>query len=351
MDVLSFQDRPLWLAIAVFCVSAAAVWWSGGRLAHDANRVSAVTGIGRAAVGMVLLGGITSLPEIATSLTAAIGGSADLAVNNLVGGVAFQLVILAVADALMGKKALTSMLPRADLIVQAAIGTLMLAVIAAAVSLGELGVVGFGVGSALLVVAYAGAVAVTQSLERRVSWRPADYEAEEEEEGGGGKEKGDLSSLVWRIVGLGLVILVAGFLLTRSGEAIAERTGLGSSFFGAVFLAGSTSLPEFSSAITAAKIGRPQLAIGDVLGGNMFNMSLIFLVDLAYRGDPVLGTVGRFSVVAAMLGVVLNAVLIVGIVERRDRTIFRMGYDSAAILILYAAGLVLLFQVRGGPGG
>jgi cation:H+ antiporter len=348
---MDFNDQALWLTIAVFCACAAVVWWAGTRLAGYAARFSTATGIGGAAVGLVLLGAVTSLPEIATSITASVAGEADLAVNNLVGGVSFQLVVLALVDMVIGRRALTSTLPRADLLAQAAMGVMMLCVVVAAVVTGEAEVFGFGLGAALLVAVYGAAIAVSRSMDQDVRWRPAQAPdgwaaSESRDDEGDASEREPIGHLLLLIAGTGLVILVAGYLLTRSGEAIAERSGLGSSFFGAVFLAGATSLPEVSSAIAAVRLKRPQLAIGDVLGGNMFNLALVFLVDVTYRGGPVLAEVGAFSVLAAAIGILLNAVLIVGILERRDRTVLWMGYDSLAILLLYGCGLGLLYQLR-----
>ena len=63
-------------------------------------------------MGMLLLAGVTSLPEIAVTFTAAVGGDPALAVNNLLGSVAMKVAILAVADAVIGDDALTAVLPR-----------------------------------------------------------------------------------------------------------------------------------------------------------------------------------------------------------------------------------------------
>ncbi len=141
-------------------------------------------------------------------------------------------------------------------------------------------------------------------------------------------------------------ILVAGFILTKTGEAIAETTGLGQSFFGAVFLAIATSLPELSSVVSALRHGHEMLAISDVLGGSLFDLALVFVVDTIYAGGPVLNEVGTFSAFAALLGIALTTFYVIGMIERRDRRIFRMGYDSVAVLVCYAIGLAVLYGLR-----
>ena len=70
------------------------------------------------------------------------------------------------------------------------------------------------------------------------------------------------------------------------------------------------------------------------------------VVDAVYAGGPVLNEVGRFSVVAALLGIIVTTLYIAGLVERRDRTILRMGVDSLFVLVAYLGGLIPLYQLR-----
>jgi cation:H+ antiporter len=109
--LLDFKSYPLWIDIMVFAVSAAVVWFTGTRVSRYADTISRQTGIGQAMIGLVLLGGITSLPEVAVTVSSALAGNAALAVNNLLGGVAMQVAILAIADAAIGRGALTSVIP------------------------------------------------------------------------------------------------------------------------------------------------------------------------------------------------------------------------------------------------
>ena len=78
-------DLPIFIAAAVFAGAAIAVWMAGGRLARDISRLAHRLGMSQGFAGMLILGGITSLPEIATAGSAALTGSPDLAVTNLLG--------------------------------------------------------------------------------------------------------------------------------------------------------------------------------------------------------------------------------------------------------------------------
>lgn len=104
---MNFSGLPL----LVFVAGAAAVWFASSKLARYADSISHRTGLGQAVVGIVLLGAVTSLPEISTTTVATLSGNARMAVNNLLGGIAFQVVVLALADLFVGRNALTSLVP------------------------------------------------------------------------------------------------------------------------------------------------------------------------------------------------------------------------------------------------
>ena len=88
-----------------------------------------------------------------------------------------------------------------------------------------------------------------------------------------------------------------------------------------------------------------EMAIGEVLGTNLVNISLVLLADAVFAGGPVINEIGRFESVSALLGIVVTAILLIGLLERRNDTFLRMGYDSFAILVSFGLGLVLLYLI------
>jgi cation:H+ antiporter len=350
-----FEKLSLTLNIAIFAGAALAVWLAGTRVAGWADRLSRRTGIGQAAMGLLLLAGVTSLPEIAVTVTAAVGDNPKLAVNNLLGSVALQVAILAVADAVIGKDALTSVLPDPVVLIQVALNVLMLSLVAAAVLSGDHGFFGVGVWSSALFATYLASVWILTRSQGRRPWvarGPAQGEGESkakaEARHNDDKDRDRLSlrALVLRIVGGAAVILVAGVFLSKTGEAIATQTGLGQNMGGYLLVAISTSLPELSTVIASVRLGRYVMAVSDIFGTNLFNGAMIFVVDIFYRGGLALNEVGPFAAFAALLGIVVSALFLIGLLERRDRTVLRMGYDSFAALLVYFGGTALLFQLQ-----
>jgi cation:H+ antiporter len=139
---------------------------------------------------------------------------------------------------------------------------------------------------------------------------------------------------------------MAGFVLARTGDAIAQQSGLGTSFIGVTLIGFATSLPEISTLLAAVRLRRYMMAFGDIFGTNILNIALIFLIDLAYPGPPVINEIGAFSQVAAALGILLTLLYVSGLIERRDETAGRLGIDSWAVLIVYFTGIMMLYTLR-----
>jgi len=348
--VPQFADFSLTTSAIVFAAAAVAVWIAGTKLAGYAGEIATRTGIGEALVGVLLLAFVTSLPEIATSLTAATIGNAALAVNNLLGSIAMQVAVLAVADLVYSRRALTSAVPDSVVMLQGAMNVTLLSVVAVAASVGDVRMFGAGLWSWGLLGATIVCFRMLTLARTRRPWIANLSDEAKEESPGDEKRIRDRNAMLGaKTAASAAAILVAGYVVARSGENIALQTGLGSSFTGVALVAIATSLPEASTVFAAARRGLYTMAISDILGTNILNAALLFGVDLVADGEPIFDRVGSFAAIGAMLGVVVTGLFLIGLAERRDRTVLRMGYDSVAVLLVYAGGLVLLYFVRGMP--
>ena len=344
---MHFQDQPLWVAIAAFAIAAAFVWAAGTRLSRYLDRIADLSGIGAGFLGLLVLGGVTSLPEAATVGSAALAGNVPLAVNNLLGSASVNIVLLAVADAMIGRRALTSIVGDPTPLLQGALGILLLTVVAAAIMVGDVAVAGVGLWPMLLVALFLGAAWLTSQYEDRRPWSVTRLQEGAEAPGTGQRsdETGSLGPYVLKTIAASAVILVAGFTLAETGDSIATKTGVGASLVGLVLLGFATSLAEVSTVYAAVKLKRYSMAMGDIFGTNMFNVVLIFLADALFSGPPVLNAAGTFEAVATLLAILLTSIYMVGLLERRNQTFFRMGYGSLGVLVVYAGGLAVLFGI------
>lgn len=335
----------------VFAAAALVVWLAGTKLTRAVDEIAGRTGLGSAFAGMLLLGGITALPEVANCLTSAAIGNPTLAANNLLGSASINLLLLALVDGVVGRSALTSFVAGPATLMQAVLSMIVLTMVAAAIVVGEASVFGVGAWSLALCAVSIGAFWLAARYERVAPWTPRDSPQARRSERR--REPFDdpasdasMARLVMITAIAAAAILVAGYSLAQTGDALAKQTGLGSGMVGFVLLGASTSLPELSTIAAALRMRRHEMAIGEVLGSNFINMSLFLVTDAVYAGGPVVGELGRFETASALLGVTLTGVFLVGLLERRDPAALRMGYDSLAVILLFAGGMALLFAVR-----
>lgn len=366
MYFIDFRSNPLWLNLAMFAAAAAVVWFAGTRLTQYANAIAERTGIGKAFLGALLLGGITSLPEFATTGTAAAAGNAPLAVNNLLGGIAMQVAVLALADAVLGHDALSSVIARPVLLLLAALNILLLVMVAVGITVGDAALFGFGGWALAVLLLYLLSIWLVRKYETVPAWEvrhrsaPArQAEATATRHGGPAadiagtegrrdaeKVRASTARLVLYTVAASAAILGGGLVLALTADTIAEQTGLGASFIGVALLPLATSLPEVSTVVSAIRIRQYEMAFSNIFGTNLFDIAMVFFVDAIYAGPPVLNEVGRFSVVAALVGAAATTAYLAGLIERRDRTVLRMGFDSLAVIVMYFGGICLLYALR-----
>jgi cation:H+ antiporter len=143
------------------------------------------------------------------------------------------------------------------------------------------------------------------------------------------------------------VTLLAGVVLERSGEAIADHVGLSGVLFGATVLAAATSLPELSTGLASVRNGDYQLAVSDIFGGNAF-LPVLFLMATLLSGHAVLPHAERTDIYLTALAIVLTLIYAAGLLFRPRRRIARLGVDSLAVLVLYAVGVAGLFAIAHG---
>ena len=344
-------NNPLWLNLAVFAVGAAVVWVAGTKLSTYADLISERTNLEQAFVGLLLLAVATSLPEVATTITSAFIGAPGLMVGNLLGGGAMQIAILAVMDLLFVRGALTFFAPKPVLIINGVMLIGLLTVAILGVSVGATwSVMNVGPWGAAVFVIFLLMLWMTHAEVHHPPWKPTN--PPEEIDGSELKKQEmrryrDVSNRrLYLSYGAGaLVILAAGFVVTRVADAIDQQTGLGETLVGAVLLAAATSLPEISTTSKAVRLGAYSMAVSGIFGSSAFNASLLFLGDLLYRDGPIFASAPQSAVLLAGAAILMTCAFLWGLLERKDRTVFRLGIDSWMVLVLYVCALALLYTM------
>lgn len=339
------EQTSLAVVVAIFVAAAALVWWLGVRLTRSVDAVAERTGWGRAMVGMLLLGGITSLPELANVIGASSAGEPRLAINNLLGSAAINVFLLAAVDAVVGRKAVTAVTAQPSTLMMCVLSMMVLLLAAAAIVVQDVQVLGVGLWSAAISVASLLFFIMASGYERRAPWK-VKTSGDGAEPNEADASKRSLRSLAFESGLCAVAIFAAGYALSATGDVIADRSGLGSGVVGFLLIGFATSMPELSTIYTALKMRQPELAFGQVLGTNFVNLSLFIVADLVFDGGPAVNELGRFEIILALLGALLTGAFLVGLLERKDPRIMRMGYDSLAIILIFIATSTYLVVTR-----
>ncbi|MBM7622846.1 sodium:calcium antiporter [Sporohalobacter salinus] len=145
-----------------------------------------------------------------------------------------------------------------------------------------------------------------------------------------------------------VAIIIAGTKLSEYGDIIAIKTGLGQALVGSILIAGATSLPEVVTSSTAAIIGAPNIAIGNVFGSNTFNLMVLALVDLVHGSGPFMLKVHSKHILSALLGILLSVFatlfILVAHLSEFNVEFLGMGLGPILILIIYLIGARLIFR-------
>lgn len=347
---MSYFPLPLPANIVVFLIATAVVWIAGTRLVVYGDKLSDHFGLTRAFIGLVFLATVTELPEIVTTLTAAIAGNAQLVLGNMFGGITMQTAILAVVDLLFVRYALTSWPRKPTHALEAVLLVILLNIVLAVIFLGEFELIwGVGLGALSLALLYPLVIILLGQYDEQSPWLPVDLPKSD-------KHHGRLTSiaplhelstraLIIRAGIISLMILVAGVVTANRAEIIAEQSGLGSSFVGVAFLAASTSMPELSTTIAAARMGAYTMAISNIFGSNLIMVALILPADIAYRSGPILANADNVAQFSIVTGILVTAIYISGILIRRTPRLFGAGIDSLLVLAVYLFGLFAAYYL------
>jgi cation:H+ antiporter len=347
------ESLSLVALIAIFAFSSGAVVLAGTALARHGDAIAVRTGLGGLLVGMLLMAVATSLPEIATGVSAAVEGAPDLAIGGVLGSSMANMAILAVIDLLRRRAVWPSVgLGQARLasIAMALTAIVLLGIVTPTrIHVGWIGGESF-----IIIAAYALAAGWVRRADRADAQRATEQSRPGVDEGAllaptgwsSRRPTRPLRHHVGRFLAATGLVFVAAPLVALSAQGIAVNTGLAETFVGATLLAVVTSLPELVASIAAVQIGSYDLAVGNLFGSNAFNATVVFFADAAYTPGPILGAISHAQLVAGLGALLLMAIAVGGIVHGA-RARFEHG-EPDAILLLVSYGILLwLLWVNG----
>ena len=135
-----------------------------------------------------------------------------------------------------------------------------------------------------------------------------------------------------------------GLAVAQSIYVEAEMVGFSDSFAGTLFLAVSTSLPEIAVSIAAVRMGSIDLAVGGLLGSNLFNILILAIDDIMYPGGLLLKDASDINTISAFSTIIMTSIVIIGLTYRAKGKRYFLAWDSALIFLVYILNLVLLYR-------
>lgn len=329
-----------WLGLLVCTVL---ILYSGSRLSKYGDIIADLSGLGRAWIGLMLMATVTSLPELITNVVAVTYADVpDIAVGNVLGACVLNLTFYAVLDAAQKKTPLSTSAHHGHTL-SAGFGMFFITIVAMSLFVGEYMVTFGWVGaySVIIALVYPVAMKVIFTYEKRQLAAFVKEVAAESEAGGI-----SLRDALIRFSLNAAVVIVAALFLPSLGEAIAIETGLGQTFVGAIFIAIATTLPEIVVSLTAVRIGAADLAIGNLLGSNIFNIVILAIGDVLYIKGPLLAHVDIMHTVPALTALAMTSIAIVGLTYRADRKRLFLSWDSIGMILCYLSNLLMLYIIQ-----
>ncbi|OYX75596.1 MAG: cation transporter [Rhizobiales bacterium 32-66-11] len=322
-----------------FAVCAALIGLAGPALTRYGDVIARLTGLSRSWVGLVLLATATSLPELFTGLSAVtIADAPNIAVGDALGSCVFNLVMLVLLDELSRGEPMYRRIDQGH-ILTAGFGVILIGAVGAFLLLSQ-SALGFQVlhisGYTLFIIAiYFVAMRAAFTYERRMRPPP-----------GLAKVEGGISlrTAVLRYVGAASVVAIAGSWLPFIGQDIAETMGWKTTFVGTLLIAGATSMPELVVTVSALRLRAVDLAIGNLLGSNLFDILIVAADDLAYRKGPLLQAVSPAHAITAFAAAIMTGIFIVAMLYKPEtRLVGAISWVSLSLLVVYLASAYAVF--------
>ena len=337
--------------ILEFIIFGLITWVAGIWLTRTTDAIDSKYKLGSAFGGILILGIVTSLPEIAVVITAALQKNYGIIIGTLIGGIAIQTAVMAIFDfksgaqrALSFSAASLTLVLEASFVVLVTVASLMAIQTPATIPHTSVSLM-----SVLIVTLWLVGLWIVFKARTGLPWKaealagmPGRKHHERRETINHPALRTASMSKVFGILFLAsIATLIAGYGLATTGNNIASVYHINSGLFAATFIALAGALPNISSGLASIKIGDYSLAMSDIFGGNAFMPALFVICDLI-TGNAVLRNASSNDIWFAALGILLTTIYAISLIVRPSRVYFRLGIDSIFVVLLYVGGVAFL---------
>ncbi len=308
---------------------------AGRMLSVNADALAEIKNWGRAWIGLILLATITSLPELTTTTSAMLfvkgEGASRLAISNILGSNVFNLFILFLLDIFIGEKILWQQI-KEDHEISLLAGMVFTMLVTLNIicawtwAVGNIGVIPW-----VIFISYWPLMYFLSLNERSLKLVEEHYNT------------APIAGIVTKIVISAAVVVGCGIWLVNLSDKLAELTGWGHSFVGGLFVALVTSLPELVVSWSAVRLKAVDMAVGNILGSNIFNLLILFVADLGYHDGALLAKAPPELLVPAVFGILMMLVVYISFKFPEQPKILGVSLGGLFLLFGYIAANYWLF--------
>lgn len=317
----------------------AVIVFAGSKLSRYGDVLGEKLGLSGSWIGVVLLAAVTSLPELFAGISSsALVRQPDLALGNIYGACVMNLVVVAVISTLHTEGPISARVGREQSL-SAALGIIAVALsgIGLFVSRQILPISLFDVGL------FSFAIFVFYLVAQQMIFR---HEKENPSQRGEVQYSHiTMRGAIVRFCLAAAVIVAAGLYLPMVADELAGVMGWGRSFVSTVFMSLATTSPELVVSISALRMGQAGMALGNLFGSCIFNISLIFIDDVFYHG-AIMADASPTHIFTAFLALTMMGVALTGLLfPAKKKGLIKVGWDAAVIFGLYLLGVYVIFKM------
>ena len=313
--------------ILLIIVGVALVLWGADRLTEGASALARRMNVPEIVIGLTIVAAGTSAPELFVSLVSALKGTPDMAVGNVVGSNIFNALLIVGCAAMVAPMVISKSTVKKDMPFAVGAALLLLVACIDTWSVHLRGNVISRLDGLLLLAGFA--VFMVYTFKAATKAQPT----------GEGEEPvvqmGVWKGVLFVAVGLGCLIFGSN-LFVDSASAVARGLDISEGVIGLTIVAGGTSLPELATSVVAARKGQSAIAIGNVIGSNVFNVLLILGLTATISPMQIQG------ITLVDLSVMMLSVLMVWGFSYTKYTVAR--WEGALLTLVFLAYMGWLWQ-------
>jgi len=336
------------LYILIFAVLAGFIIVVGKKLSLYGDTIGDLMGIEKSWIGIVMLAAVTSLPEMVTSISATLMGNPQMAVSNIFGSNLFNIFVVFIIDIFILRSTSFSSKVSSKNFMAGFWSIILTLIFLLGFSFPTEGIMNISLFSLMILGVYFIAMKSIYIYEHQKNDEFSEKLEEEIKEFHEIEEGGISLPQAKRGFAINaFFVVVLGTGLSFIGDKIASTPffgiELGESFVGLILIALATSLPELTVSIEAIKLKSYDMAVGNLLGSNIFNIMIIFITDLFLRDQNIYQSLGEFHKLTAIFSMLILLVFMMGIMFKNKKR----RYDTYIIGLVYFVAMYILYIKRG----